>query len=291
MGMWKSLKKYRWPYLFISPYFILFLVFQLIPLVWTILISFAQWDGLRELKWTGLDNYALMLKDYMFLDSLRNTLVYWVFTAAGVLCLALFIASMLNSRLVGGKRFFKTATFLPYVCASVAMGLIFKMLFEENAGLVNEIIVSLGGVRIPWLTSSRWDRIPVIVLHIWRLTPWYTLIVLSGLLNISPEYYEAATVDGASGLQQFWRITLPMLGNILFFCFVTVTVDSWKIFNESYVLAGPGSSNMSLFQLLYLSAFSNFKLGYASALGVVLIAILLMISVAQFQMRRRQGEL
>lgn len=289
--MWKSLKKYRWPYLFISPYFILFLVFQLIPLVWTILISFAQWDGLRELKWTGLDNYALMLKDYMFLDSLRNTLVYWVFTAAGVLCLALFIASMLNSRLVGGKRFFKTATFLPYVCASVAMGLIFKMLFEENAGLVNEIIVSLGGVRIPWLTSSRWDRIPVIVLHIWRLTPWYTLIVLSGLLNISPEYYEAATVDGASGLQQFWRITLPMLGNILFFCFVTVTVDSWKIFNESYVLAGPGSSNMSLFQLLYLSAFSNFKLGYASALGVVLIAILLMISVAQFQMRRRQGEL
>ncbi len=289
--MWKSLKKYRWPYLFISPYFILFLVFQLIPLVWTILISFAQWDGLRELKWTGLDNYALMLKDYMFLDSLRNTLVYWVFTAAGVLCLALFIASMLNSRLIGGKRFFKTATFLPYVCASVAMGLIFKMLFEENAGLVNEIIVSLGGARIPWLTSSRWDRIPVIVLHIWRLTPWYTLIVLSGLLNISPEYYEAATVDGASGLQQFWRITLPMLGNILFFCFVTVTVDSWKIFNESYVLAGPGSSNMSLFQLLYLSAFSNFKLGYASALGVVLIAILLMISVAQFQMRRRQGEL
>ena len=82
-----------------------------------------------------------------------------------------------------------------------------------------------------------------------------------------------------------------MLGNILFFCFVTVTVDSWKIFNESYVLAGPGSSNMSLFQLLYISAFSNFKLGYASALGVVLIAILLMISVAQFQMRRRQGEL
>lgn len=289
--MWKTLHKFRWPYLFISPYFILFFIFQLIPLVWTFGISFAEWDGLRALKWVGLKNYTLMARDYMFADSLRNTFVYWVFTAIGVIAFALLTAGLLNSKILRGKHFFKTVTFLPYVCASVAMGLIFKMLFEENAGLINEIIVTLGGTRIEWLTSSRWDRIPVIVLHIWRLTPWYTLIVLSGLLNIPAEYYEAATVDGASGVQQYFKITLPMLGNILFFCFVTVTVDSWKIFNESYVLAGPGSSNMSLFQLLYTSAFSTFKMGYASALGVVLIMILLFISVVQFKVRRRQGEL
>ena len=98
-------------------------------------------------------------------------------------------------------------------------------------------------------------------------------------------------MDGANGAQQFFKITLPLLGNILFFCFVTVTVDSWKLFNESYVLAGPGSSNMSLFQLMYTSAFQTFKMGYASALGVVLIVILLVISVVQFAVRRRQGEL
>ncbi|MDD3213172.1 MAG: sugar ABC transporter permease [Eubacteriales bacterium] len=289
--MWKTLHKFRWPYLFISPYFILFFVFQLIPLVWTIVISFAEWDGLRALKWVGLRNYAMMARDYMFTDSLRNTFLYWVLTAIGVIAFALLTAGLLNSKILGQKRFFKTVTFLPYVCASVAMGLIFKMLFEENAGLINEIIVSLGGSRIAWLTSSQWDRVPVVILHIWRLTPWYTLIVLSGLLNIPAEYYEAATVDGANGMQQYFKITLPMLGNILFFCFVTVTVDSWKIFNESYVLAGPGSSNMSLFQLLYTSAFSTFKMGYASALGVVLIAILLFISVVQFKVRRSQGEL
>lgn len=289
--MWRTLHKFRWPYLFISPYFILFLVFQLIPLVWTGVISFAQWDGLRALKWIGLKNYTMMARDYMFMDSLRNTFIYWVFTAIGVIAFALLTAGLLNSKQITGKRFFKTVTFLPYVCASVAMGLIFKMLFEENAGLINEVIVSLGGNRVEWLTSSRWDRIPVLILHIWRLTPWYTLIVLSGLLNIPAEYYEAATVDGASGVQQYFKITLPMLGNILFFCFVTVTVDSWKIFNESYVLAGPGSSNMSLFQLLYTSAFSTFKMGYASALGVVLIVILLFISVVQFKVRRNQGEL
>ncbi|MEG0270587.1 MAG: sugar ABC transporter permease, partial [Clostridia bacterium] len=110
-------------------------------------------------------------------------------------------------------------------------------------------------------------------------------------LNISPEYYEAATVDGANAAQQFIKITLPLLSNILFFCFVTVTVDSWKIFNEPYILAGPGSSNMSLFQLMYTSAFQTFKMGYASALGMMLILILLLISVVQFAVRRRQGEL
>lgn len=289
--MLKTLRKHKWPYLFICPYFILFLVFQLVPTVWTGAISFFEWDGLRAPKWIGLKNYAMMLRDYMFKDALRNTFIYWIATAIGVLCCALLIACLLKSGALRGKRFFKTVTFLPYVCASVAMGLIFKMLFEENAGLINEIIVSLGGPRVPWLTSSKTARIPVIVLHIWRLTPWYTLIILSGLLNISPEYYEAATVDGATGAQQFFKITLPLLGNILFFCFVTVTVDSWKLFNESYVLAGPGSSNMSLFQLMYTSAFTTFKMGYASALGVVLIAILLTISVIQFIVRRRQGEL
>lgn len=289
--MLKTLRKHRWPYLFISPYFILFILFQLIPVGWTFFISFTEWDGLREAKMVGLANYELMLKDYMFKDALRNTVIYWVFTVIGVVFFAMLTACLLNSKSLRLKQFFKTATFLPYVCASVAMGLIFKMLFEENVGLINEIIVSIGGSRVAWLTSSRMAKIPVIVLHIWRLTPWYTLIILSGLLNISPEYYEAATVDGASGAQQFFKITLPMLSNILFFCFVTITVDSWKIFNEPYVLSGPGSSNISLFQLMYTSAFQTFKMGYASALGVVLILILLAISVLQFSVRRKQGEL
>ena len=289
--MWKAIKRNPYPYLFISPYIILFLVFQLIPVIWTVQISFNEWNGLGSMKNVGLDNYSLMFKDYMFVDSIRNTLYYWVFSAIGVIVFSIAIASLLNSESLRMKPFFKTTTFLPYVCASVAMGLIFGMLFEENAGLINEIIVSLGGQRIPWLTSSQSAKIPVVILHIWRLTPWYTMIVLSGLLNIPEEYYEAAHIDGANGAQQFLRITLPMLSNILFFCFVTITVDSWKIFNEPYVLAGPGSSNMSLFQLMYRTAFSTFKMGYASAIGVILIIILLAISLAQFTIRRRQGEI
>lgn len=289
--MWKTLKKYRYPYLFICPFFILFLVFQLIPTIWTIRISFVDWNGLKAMKPVGWANYRLMFNDYMFKDSIRNTAIYWIVSVIAIMILSVMLATMLNSHLLRSRRFFKTATFLPYVCAGIAVGLIFGMLFEENAGLVNGIIKSLGGKGIPWLTSSKYARIPVEILFVWRHTPWFTQIVFSGLLNIPEEYYEAAKIDGASSIQRFIRITLPLLSNILFFCFVTITVDSWKLFNESYVLAGPGSSNSSLFQLMYTTAFRTFKLGYGAALSCVLILVLLLISFAQFFARRRMGEI
>nr|WP_319776105.1 sugar ABC transporter permease [uncultured Sphaerochaeta sp.] len=288
--MLKTLRKYRIPYLFISPFFILFIVFQLIPIIWTGYISFTEWNGLMTPTWVGLDNYKLLVQDYMVSDAIFNTTVYWLAGIIGILLFALMIALCLNSEHLKFKQFFKTATFLPYVCASVAMGLIFGMLFDENAGLINEILITIGGDRIPWLTSSAFSKIPVIMLFNWRITPWFTIIILSGLLNISKEYYEAATVDGANIFQQFFYITVPLLRNIMFFCMLTITVDTWKMFNESYILAGPGSSNTSLFQLIYQSAFKTFKLGYASALSVILILILLVISIVQFVVRRRQGE-
>jgi ABC-type sugar transport system permease subunit len=289
--MLKTLKKYRIPYLFISPFFVLFFVFQLIPIIWTGYISFTEWNGFKSPKWVGLANYQLMLQDYMVSAAFWNTIIYWLAGIVGILFFALMIALCLNSERLWGKRFFKTVSFLPYVCASVAMGLIFGMLFDENAGLINEIIMTFGGGRIPWLTSSLYSKIPVIFLFNWRITPWFTIIILSGLLNISKEYYEAATVDGASTLQKFFFITLPLLRHIMFFCMLTITVDVWKMFNESYILAGPGSSNTSLFQLIYQYAFKTFKLGYASALSMILIFVLLIISIVQFAVRRRQGEI
>lgn len=189
------------------------------------------------------------------------------------------------------KGVFKTATFLPNICAAIAMGLIFRMLFDENVGLFNELLTMFGGSKIPWLTSTTYSKVPVIMLNVWRYTPWFTMILLSGLLNISKDYYEAATVDGANGIQQFWYITLPSLKNILFFCSVTLTVDMWKLFNESYILPGPGTSNTSLFQYMYESGFNVFNMGYASAIGVVLILILIVISVIQFIVRHKQGEI
>ena len=287
----KTLKKYRAPYLFILPFFILFFVFQLIPTIWTVYISFTEWKGIGDPQPCGVSNYRKMMVDSMFWESLGNTVIYWIAGLVLIMGLSVLIATLLNSPLVKGRAFFRTAAFLPNICAAIAMGLIFRMLFEENVGLVNEILVSLGAERVPWLTSTEFSKIPVVFLTAWRYTPWFTMIVLSGLLNMSPDYYEAATVDGANAVQKFVYITLPSLGNILFFCSITVTVDMWKMFNESYILPGPGTSNTSLFQYMYQSGFNVFNMGYASAIGVILIMILTVLSAVQFAAKRRQGEL
>ena len=289
--MMKTFKKYRAPYLFILPFFILFFVFQLIPTIWTVYISFTEWKGIGDPQPCGVSNYRKMMVDSMFWESLGNTVIYWIAGLVLIMGLSVLIATLLNSPLVKGRAFFRTAAFLPNICAAIAMGLIFRMLFEENVGLVNEILVSLGAERVPWLTSTEFSKIPVVFLTAWRYTPWFTMIVLSGLLNISPDYYEAATVDGANAVQKFVYITLPSLGNILFFCSITVTVDMWKMFNESYILPGPGTSNTSLFQYMYQSGFNVFNMGYASAIGVILIMILTVLSAVQFAAKRRQGEL
>jgi ABC-type sugar transport system permease subunit len=287
----KALAKYRSPYLFIAPFFLLFLFFQMIPVFWTAYISFTNWNGFNLPRWSGLDNYQLLVQDYMVKDALLNTAVYWVSNIAITLFFSTLIALCLKRKGLAFRRFFSTAVFLPYVCASVAMGLIFGMLFDENAGFINQVLVALGGKRMPWLTSSEFTKIPVVILLNWRAIPWFTVIIYSGMLNISFEYYEAATIDGASEFQQFFRITLPCLKNILFFCTLTITVDTWKMFNESYTLKGPGSSNVSLFQLIYQYGFTTFRLGYASSLSVLLIGILVVISVLQFMLKRHDGEI
>ena len=289
--MMKTLKKYRAPYLFILPFFIVFFLFELIPTRWTVYISFTEWKGIGDPQPCGISNYRKMMVDSMFWESLGNTVIYWIAGLVLIMGLSVLIATLLNSPLVKGRAFFRTAAFLPNICAAIAMGLIFRMLFEENVGLVNEILVSLGAERVPWLTSTEFSKIPVVFLTAWRYTPWFTMIVLSGLLNISQDYYEAATVDGANAVQKFAYITLPSLGNILFFCSITVTVDMWKMFNESYILPGPGTSNTSLFQYMYQSGFNVFNMGYASAIGVILILILTVLSAVQFAAKRRQGEL
>ena len=289
--MLKTIKKYKMPYLFILPFFVLFLVFQLIPIIWTVYISFTQWRGIGDPQFIGLDNYKKILIDNMFWEALKNTVVYWLSGLVLILIFALLIATILNSDLLKGRVFFKTVTFLPNVCAAIAMGLIFRLFFDENAGLINEALQAFGLSRVPWLTSTQFSKIPVIILNVWRNTPWFTMIILSGLLNIPRDYYEAATMDGAGKWKQFCYITLPSLGNILFFRSVTLTVDSWKLFNESYILPGPGTSNTSLFQYMYESGFNTFNMGYASSIGVVLIVILAIISVIQLAVRRRQGEI
>ncbi|WP_245540045.1 carbohydrate ABC transporter permease [Sediminispirochaeta bajacaliforniensis] len=244
------------------------------------------------MKPIGLANYKALFTDYMFLDGLKNTTLYWVASLVLILPLALIIASLLNS-VKKGRGLFKLLSFLPYITATVAVGLIFNIMFDYNSGFINQLIQAFGGKPVAWLTSTKLSKVPVIILNVWRITPWYTLILFSGLLTIPVELYEAATIDGANCLTKFFRITIPSLSNLLFFCFITIAVDSWKIFAEPYILTkgGPGTSSLSLFQYLYINGFTLFKLGYASAVGYILTLILLCVSVMQQKILKQQSGL
>jgi len=284
----------RHAYGFIAPFYLLFLVFGAFPLGWSLFLAFQDWDGLKPMKYVGLRNFARLLRDQRFLDSLANTTVYWLVDSLFILAFALLMALLLNTPRLPRQRFYRLVLFLPNVTATVAIGLVFSMVFDFNSGLVNWILQSLGLQRLGWMNSTGLSKIPVMVLTIWRNTPWYMLIILSGLQGINPELYQAATVDGAGSAQKLFHITIPSLATVLFFCFLTVTIDSFRLFTEPYILTngGPGSSSLAIVQYLYESGFTTFKLGYASAMGYVLTAILLVISAAQvISLRERGSEL
>ena len=282
--------RYGAGYLFILPFFALFGVFQLFPIVWTFYISTQEWSGLGQPRSVGLRNYQMLLRDPQFWDATQNTLIYWVCGLVFILPMAMGISLLLNHRGLHGLRAFKTITFLPYVCATVAIGLIFNSMFDTQQGLINEGLVALGAQPVGWLTTTTWSKVPVIVLNVWRHTPWFALILLGGLLNIPRDYYEAAKVDGASSTRTFWHVTLPSLSPVIVFCMVMITVESWNIFAEPFIMRGPGTSNMSLFQYMYESSFKLFKYGYGATIGVALTVILAIVSFAQFALMRRGGE-
>lgn len=290
-GLLSRIWKARVVYLFISPFYILFLIFGLFPILWSLYLTFQDWNGLGEMRWIGLGNYRALVRDSTFHEALGNTVIYWVVDIVFVLLLALVLASLLHNAWLRGGKTMRVILFLPYVTATVAVGLVFNMIFDYNSGLVNAILENLGMAPVPWLNSTQWSKVPVIALNIWRVTPWYMLIIFSGLLAINPDYYEAATVDGANAFQKLINITIPSLAPILFFCFVTETIEAFRIFTEPYVMTGggPGSSSLSIVLYLYRNGFQIFKMGYASTIAWALTFILLIIAAAQTILLRRQG--
>ena len=289
----RQMWKYRFAYAFISPFYILFLIFGFFPVLWSFYLTFQDWNGLSPMRAIGLRNYQALLRDTTFHEALRNTALYWLVAVIFILSLALLFASLLHNKWLKGGQAFRVILFLPYVTATVAVGLVFSMVFDFNSGLANGILRIIGVSPQPWLNSTELSKIPVMLLNIWRVMPWYMLIIFSGLLSINPEYYEAATVDGANALQKMAYITIPSLMPILFFCFLTETIESFRIFTEPFILTGggPGASSLSIVLYLYQNGFQIFKMGYASTIAYALTFLLLIISALQLFVLRKQGSM
>ncbi|MBP3277549.1 MAG: sugar ABC transporter permease [Butyrivibrio sp.] len=276
-------------YSFIAPNFIGFAIFTLGPIVLALLMSFAEWDGGNAMKFVGLQNFVNIFKDDRFIASLKNTIVYSIFTVPITLAMALGLAILLNQK-IKGRDFFRTVAFFPYVASLVAVAAVWNMLFTPaKGGIVNQILMNVFHVApLKWAASSSTVMLTIIMFSVWKNMGYYMVIYLAGLQGISEDLYEAAALDGASSMQKFIHITIPQLRPTTFFVTIMLTINCFKVYDIVYMLAGGSNgvvnkSAMVLVFYIYEEAFRNWKLGQASASALVLFAIVLVVTIIQFR--------
>lgn len=268
---------HRWaPYAFISPFFILFTLFMLVPIGAGVYLSLTDWAGLGSPEYIGLDNYTRLLQDLSYGAALGNTAIYTVFALVVVLPTSLLIAQALNTRGLKLRDFFRLTYFMPVVLSPIIIALVFGLIFDGEYGLFNAVLEALFGFGgVSWLTDPFWARVVVVVLVLWRWTGYLTIFFLAGMQAVPRELHEAAEVDGAGPVRRFFSVTLPQLKPITAFIAVTMLVNTAQIFEEPFLLTqgGPGESTLSLSMFIYRAAFQRQELGYAAAAGVVMFVI------------------
>ena len=274
-------------YLYVLPWIIGILVFFLYPIIYSAYISFTEWRAAGPHIWVGLRNYQIMLRDPLLLHSLKITAIYTLLSVPLQLIVGIAMAYLLNQN-VRGTRFFRTIYYMPSVLAGPAIAVLWGMMFNTEFGLINYILslVGVANPHIPWTTSPQWVMWVYVIMSVW--TVGQTIVTyLAGLQGIPTEFYEAAQVDGANRLQQVWYMTLPLMMPIIFYNLLLSVINSFQIFTTAYVLTnGTGApANASLFYYLYMyrTGFGQGYLGYAAAMGWLLFAILVVVSIFLFR--------
>lgn len=282
----RKIKQYRNAYIFISPFYILFMIFGFFPLIYMFYLSFHQWGGFEPVNPIGLKNYIRLLNDDLFWISIKNTVYVWLAHIFIMLFLALIIAVILNSRIVGMRRVYRAFFFLPYCIALIAVSLVFGLIFDLNYGVLNYVLNKIGIPSIPWLASSKWSKNAIVILDMWRVSGWFIVIFLAGLQSIDASIYEAAEIDGVNIIQRLWYLTIPLLKPIIFFCFVIDTIGSFRLFTEPFILTqgGPANSSVSVILYIYNTAFRDLKIGYASTISVILLILIILVYSVLFKL-------
>lgn len=288
--LWRQVLNHWMDYLFISPFFITFAVFGLYPLLWALQLSVSSWSGYGPMEFVGLENYQVMFKDPYVKQTVINTLQFaYILLPTGIF-IAIVLAVFLNNEKLRGRGVFRTLYFLPYVTSSVVVAIVFIQLFDDKYGWVNAGLQALGIPAVAWLRGSRWGaKTVVILLTHWGGIGYNVLLFLGGLQTIEPELYDAANIDGANAWQAFWRVTLPLLRPVIFFLTVMATIGLMALFNQPYMLTrgGPQGATRTVMLRLYEIGFSNSRYGDASALGVLVGLLVIVISVVQIRLQRR----
>ncbi|MDX2971673.1 carbohydrate ABC transporter permease [Kribbella solani] len=266
--------------LMVAPALLHALIWIGIPLVAAVVLSFTSYDVLTPPRFVGLANFQDLLGDQVFRRAVLNTSVYTFFTVPVAMGIALLIALMLNTKLAG-RAIFRTAIVIPQVTATIAVALVWLWIYDPRSGLANAILSFLGLDGPAWLSSTTWAMPAVVVVGIWQGIGLKMLIYLAALQSLPTDLYEAASVDGASKVRQFFSLTVPLLRPATFFVFVTSVIGAFQSFDQVYILTdgGPANSTTMMTYEIYKSAFREFRMGYACAQSLVLFAMLLILTL------------
>lgn len=275
---------------FLTPSIILFLVFILAPTLGVLILSFYDWNLLSNGTFVGWANFAHLFHDHRLLGVYGSTTYMALVILAVNVVLGLLLAVLLETRMPRWLRgLFRLSFLFPFVVSAAAVALIWRFLLNKDLGLVNYLLGLVHVQRIDWLGSSAFAPVSVIVVNSWKTIGFSILVYVAGLQSIPNALREAAVVDGANAWTRFWRITFPLLSPTIFFLVVINTINSFQIFAEPQVLTqgGPGDSSRTIVEYLYDTAFGDFNLGYASAIGLTFTLVLIVLTAIQFRLSRR----
>jgi len=289
---WELFTRQATPYVFISPFYVIFLIFQLLPIAFSLFLSLADWNGMSAIKFTGLDNFTTLFKDPKFWNSLRVSLIITVVCTlvgtAGSMLLAVLLEKV-EDRLAG---FLRVIFFLPSVTSVVVITYIWKQMYSTDYGYFNALLSRIGLPPQNWLSDPKLAMPALLVMLIWAGLGWDALIITSGLRAIPDELYDSGKVDGTNDWTEFRFITLPLLRPTLLFVLVTSVIYLWGLFAQPNLLTGGGPirATQSVAMFLYDQAFQYHKFGYASAIAVILSLIMFISSYLNFRFVRYETD-
>ena len=282
------------PWLYLSPFLIFIIIFTLYPVINVFTISFKEnYSYLRgTFKAFNFENYKYVLTDDKFTSGLRNTALYVLFVVPVSTAIALFFANLLNKK-VRGSAIFQTAFFLPMVTSVTAVGLIWRLMYNQQYGIINWLLTKFGIEKIGWVTESRWSLLALIIFGTWNILPFTIIILLSGMQNINELYYTVARVDGAKPMRIFFRITVPLLSPTIFLVCIVNTISCFKVFSELYPLFyGKPGPYYNLYTVVYYIRYAMMekrKYGYAAAAAVILFLCIFVVTLIELYFKKRMS--
>lgn len=280
-------------YLYTSPFFIIFAVFGMFPIVYTFWVGFHKWDPFSEPTWVGLDNFVLLLGDDRLWIAIRNTISIWLLSSVPQILIALWLAWVLNHARIKGNTFWRSVVLIPNITSVVAVAVVFGQLFGREYGMINWLLTVLGFQPIDWVNGTLSSHILIAFMVIWRWTGYNALIYLAAMQAVPDDLYEAAELDGASRFRQFISVTIPQIRPTIIFTVIVSTIGGLQIFAEPLILDGQGYgggvsrqfSTVTLF--MFEQGFSRFEYGYASAIAILLTIIIISFAIANFLIVKR----